>query len=191
MSTQYYLAQAGGALVFVSFALYIWSILFGRSRPVIATWAIWGGLNILTLVGMLADNVATPQSVMVAIGSAIVFLLSLRFGKPGWNDIDRISLAFGVVAIGLWWLSGTPTFAIVMSLTAIAIGNIPTYVSVLQDPTRESAYAWMIATLSSFLTLLSVETWSISSLTQPVVFLTTQLLMLYLILMPRRRASVR
>ncbi len=187
MSTQQYFANVGGVFVLISFVRYGTAIIIGKAQPTIASWAIWGGLNTLVLIGMLSDGVANPQSVLVAIGSLIIFVLALRFGKPGWSIVDKVSLAGGVIAIGLWLVSGTPTLAIVMSLTAIAIGNIPTYASVMEDSSREDWYAWMIAAVASALTLISVENWSVSSLAQPVVFLATQLLMLYLIFMPRKR----
>ena len=74
--------------------------------------------------------------------------------------------------IASWFIWATlDAIAMLTSLSAIAIGTVPTLVSAWQDPSRESWLAWTIGTAASVCSVLAITEWSLSVAAQPIVFL--------------------
>lgn len=176
-----FFAVASGVLLIASQFPYIMAIIRRQTKPVKATWLIWASLDTITFTGMYLEGALTLQMACIVVGAWTVALLSLKRGLPGWRRVDKFCLAGAGLAIGVWALSGDPLFALMTSLSATLLGSVPTFVSAWQDPTRENKLAWTIATASCVLAVLAIPQWTLADASQPLVFLTIQLVMMYLL----------
>ncbi len=186
MSTQVFLANLSGLVMAASLTWNAAAILRRKVQPAIVSWAIWGSLDIILAASMYAKGVLNPQMAVAAIGAGIVFLLSIPYGKPGWNSVDKWCLAGGVAAIGLWAITGNPTLANILSLTAIAIGCVPTYASIIEDQSREDKTFWCLTFTASVLALIGTTSLSVDALLQPIVFVVAQAIALWLLFIPKK-----
>jgi hypothetical protein len=190
MRTQDWLANLSGIVMAASLTWNAIAILRRKVQPAIVSWAIWGSLDFILAASMYAKGVLNPQMAVAAIGAGIVFLLAIPFGKPGWGSVDKWCLAGGVAAIALWAITGNPTLANILSLTAIAIGCLPTYASIMEDPSREDKTFWCLTFAASVLALLGTTSLDLDALMQPIVFVVAQAIALWLLFVPQK-ARVR
>lgn len=186
MRAQEFFANMGGVFTAASLVWNAIAILRRKVQPAPASWAIWGSLDIILAGSMYAKGVLNPQMAVAAVGAGIVFLLSIPYGKPGWNPVDKWCLAGGIAAIVLWFVTGNPTLANILSLTAIAIGCFPTYVSITEDQSREDKTFWCLAFAASVSALIGTTTVSVDALAQPVVFVVAQAIALWLLFAPQK-----
>ena len=178
-------AYMGGLVTVVALSWNAVAIIRGKVQPALVSWAIWASLDIILAASMYAKGVLNPQMAVAAIGAGIVFVLAIPFGKPGWNPIDKWCLAGGVAAVVLWFMTGNATLANILSLTAIAIGCIPTYASIAEDQSREDKSFWCLAFASSGFALLGTKEASLDALAPPIVFVVSQAIALRLLFMSR------
>lgn len=170
-----------GLLCIIGYIPYVSSILRKETMPARATWLIWAFLDIITLAGMYAAGAINGQIIASFVGASTVGLLSLKYGKPGWSNIDKISIGGSVVGIILWVVFKNPTFGIVISLVVILWGSIPTFASALEDPNRENKTAWIIFFISCLFAIIAIPKWTLEDAAQPVTFLIIEMIMLYII----------
>ncbi|MEK7098350.1 MAG: hypothetical protein AAB908_00450 [Patescibacteria group bacterium] len=188
MSTQELLGVAGGIFMVAALAWNAVLVLRRKVKPALASWAIWGSLDAILAVSMYAKGVLNPQMAAAAVGAGIVFLLSIPYGKPGWNPIDKWCLTGGIVAVALWFLTGNASVANFLTLAAIAIGCVPTYASIKEDPSREDKTFWCLVLTSSVFALVGTTSVSLDALAQPVVFVIAQGIAVWLLFVPQKNA---
>ncbi len=176
-----FFAHIGGVLMCAALVRYAIPIIQKKTRPVIASWAIWAGLDALTALGMYKAGTLNPQIAAAAGGAGVILLLAIRFGKSGWTQIDKICFMVGLAAIAGWYFSGNPTVAVSLSLLAVLIGCIPTFVSAMEDASREDKLAWVLVGASSAFTVASITHWTFNDAAQPLTFLGSQAVMLWIL----------
>lgn len=76
-------------LVFIgAFFPYILAIVKGGASPRKATWMVWATGDIIILIGMMVKQTTSGLMIAAVLGATTVFLLSLKYGEPGWNKRD-------------------------------------------------------------------------------------------------------
>ncbi len=185
------LAVVAGILYFSGFIPYVVGIVKGGKRPVRSTWFIWALLDSITFFSMLAQHAVNLQIAAAVVGCWTVFLLTLKFGKPGFDRLDAACLAGAVIGIGCWIASGDPRLGMTLSLAVTFIGSIPTFASAWKDPRDENLVAWIIITASCVLTAASVPSWTYVDAAQPIVFLTIGVVVTSILLGRQQRFSPR
>ena len=168
------LSLIAGALGILGFIPYIRAVIRKETQPQKASWIAWGILNFITLAGMYVKGVATVQMTAITLGSWAVAALAFRYGRPGWSKLDKTCLGGAVLAIALWKLFDNSTFGIAISLLGLFVSGIPTWKSAWQTPKKENRAAWVIFAMSSLFALLTIRTFTVASVAQPIEFLVNQ-----------------
>jgi hypothetical protein len=102
------------------------------------------------------------------VGPTIIFMLSIKYGTGGWNNIDLYCI-FGALLGGVvWWIAQAPFIALVASLCMDCIGLIPTVRKVYYLPYSENALSWNMWLIGSIVNLFAVESWNISISLYPI-----------------------
>lgn len=188
-SAQEKFAIMGG--VFAAASL-VWNGLLIIRRKVVptpASWAVWAALDIALALSMYFANALNPQMAILGVGAAIVFLLTLPFGKRGWDPVDKYCLIGGLGTVGLWFLTGNPTVATALFLLAMGVGCLPTYKSIKKDQAREDKTFWCLAFIASWCALIGTQQMSFDALAQPVGFILLQAYALWLLYKPGPKAQ--
>jgi hypothetical protein len=183
------LATLAAIMYFSGFIPYVVGIVRSGKRPVRSTWFVWALLDSITFFSMLAQHAFNFQIMAAVIGCWTVFLLSLKYGKPGFDRLDAACLAGAALGIGCWAALGDPKLGITMSLAVTFIGSIPTFVSAWKDPRDENLTAWIVITVSCVLTVAAVPSWSFVDATQPIVFLAIGAIVTAVLLARQRRTA--
>jgi hypothetical protein len=178
-------------LVFIfAFIPYIKAIVRKQTRPRKATWLVWAVGDIIILIGMLAKHTVSGLMIGAVLGATTTFILSLKFGEPGWTKRDKICLALSGIAIVLWICFQDSNVGIALSLVGLAIAAWPTYVSAWNTPENEDLKGWILFNTSSILGALAIPHRTFADIAPAVTFVLIDLPMLYLLLIrPRLKTS--
>jgi hypothetical protein len=164
------LSILAGLLFIVGFVPYIRAILRKETKPAKASWIIWASLDYLVFAGMIAEHTVNGQILGAVIGATIIIGLALKYGTPGWTNLDKFCLGGAVLGITLWQVLGNPTFGIVTACTVALLGSVPTFLSAWKDPSRENKLAWTIFWISCVCAVIAIPHWTLADAAQPITF---------------------
>lgn len=184
---------AAGLLMALGFLVYVGDIIPRYAKPSKASWAIWTILDGIILAGMHAEDVVNAQMIIATIGALIVLLVSLKFGESGWSAMDKACLLGAVVGIALWIITKNPLTAVITGLIVNAIGCIPTYAIMYNQPEKAGKLAWTLFFYSCVCSVIAIPEWTVKYAVQPLSFLGMNLVMMYLLYLrrrPKRRYSM-
>lgn len=142
-----------GVLTLTGFVPYIWTILFGGTRPNRATWFIWMILGVILATSYEASgaDVSVWMARVDALGYGFIFALSLFRGQGGWSPVERLCLLSAGVGVLLWGLTGEPRIALYATLIIDFAGWLPTFLKTLAAPGSEDLSSWVLWTAGAFL----------------------------------------
>jgi hypothetical protein len=175
------LSIVSGIVLLIAFIPYIKAIVRRETSPRKATWLIWASCDIIILAGMLVQHKVNGLLVGAVFGASTTFVLSLLYGEKGWTKRDKVCITLATLAIVLWRYFGDSNVGIALSSTALFIAAWPTYLSAWERPENEDRKAWVIFNASSLLGVLAIPHLTFADAVPPIVFLTIDCPMLYLI----------
>jgi hypothetical protein len=173
--------KVSGVLFFLAFVPYILTILGGLTQPSPISWAIWGSVDVLTLVAMKKKNALNSQIIGAVAGASITTLLAVVYGKPTMGSIEWVSIGGAVAGIILWQKTGDALLAIISSQATILIGAIPTFTGAYFNPAQEDPVAWIIWLSSCVCALIAVDKWDLAHALQPITFTIVEGTMVFLV----------
>jgi hypothetical protein len=142
--TQTLVGQIAAVMAVLQAIPYIYSILFGTTRPSRASYAIWSVIQTSGLISYLAAGATTTKwtSIVLTLNAIIIFTLSLKYGMGGFNKFDIPCLILAGLAIVLWATTRNPALAVYMNTLAGFIGYLPTIKKAYFLPRSESTLSW-------------------------------------------------
>ena len=175
------LSLISGFLFLIGYVPYIRAIVKRETQPSKASWLIWLTIDIVTVTAMVLKHALNAQMVGASLGSAITFILVLKYGVPGWSRMDKTCLAGAVVGILLSIMLREPNVGIIVSMIVVVIGSVPTYQNAWRNPKAEDKTAWTIFFISSVLASLAIPRWTIEDAAQPLTYFGGELVVIYLL----------
>jgi len=155
-----------GILGIVSPLTYIVSIARGKSKPHRMTRFILLFVLSLNFFGIVAAH-GNPGAVLFAginvTQATVIFFLSLWRGMGGTSVFDFICLAIAGIGILGWKLTGSPVAGIWFAIIADFFGYLPAFFKTWKHPHTESAWYYILGTLSALLSFIAfpIDTTSI------------------------------
>ena len=165
-------ALVGGALGAVQSLPYLRDTLRRVTSPHRGSWLIWSLLEVIAVESQRADGARwslVPLATQ-ALGTCLVFALSVRLGSGGLSRVDLglISLA-GVGVVG-WVVADDPTIATTCVIAADLVAALMMLPKAWRDPHSETLSTYAIASLGGVMAVGAVATMSLPLLAYPVYF---------------------
>ncbi len=162
-----------GILSFLAFVLYYISIVRGTTIPNRATWLI------LTIVGVLVSlsyySVGAIETMWVpicnVIGTAIAFLLSIKYGESKWSTLDMVCISVSILSVIIWGLTKTAILVLLINIFIDFLGVLPTIKKSYLNPKSESYLPWLVTTISCVLNIFAIQDWRFSIFVYPIYML--------------------
>jgi hypothetical protein len=179
-----------GILLIPAFAIYVFSIFKGETRPNRATWwilALISTIAVFSYHGLGArDTIWLP--IAYAAGYACIALLSLAYGDGPFSlsFLDRISLAGGLAGAIMYWLIDSPLLALLMVTLTELVALLPTATKSYSNPESENRYAWLLGTLASLLNIFAIGEWSFGIAAYPLWVFASNAVITYFLLRKKR-----
>lgn len=129
---------------------YILSILNGKTKPHQLSWLVFVIMNGIVLFSQYFAG--GRGSILITltffIGSAIIFLLSLKWGIKDSSKWDRLLFAFALFTIVIWALTKNNAVAIWLTVLIDIAAMAMIILKVKSSPQSEDPYPWVIGTLA-------------------------------------------
>jgi len=175
LSIQALFGITAGVLELASCAVYIASILRGKTRPNRVTWWILALVSAMITASYYASGAretiwlpAVYTTCFVVIG-----LLSLKFGDGPivLSFLDRVCLIGAIASALIWWFFNSAVLALYMNIIIDFIGLVPTMRKAYVRPWTESGLAWTIAVIASLLNVFAIAQWTLEISVYPLYLL--------------------
>jgi hypothetical protein len=174
---------------FISQSIGIFAVLKGSYKPQRMTRLIYLLMSIL-IVGALflqGSQDAIFLAIAQGIGTALLFLLSLKYGVGGTTKLDFATLISFIIILIIWKLTNDPVLALFLSILTDLIGFIPTAEKTWRLPHTEEWKFYFSDVLASTFSLLSLSNFSLGNVAFPIYIFILNLSGVVLIL-GRRKA---
>lgn len=172
---------------------YIRDIFNKKVHPHVLSWLGWAFITGLGASAMYAEG-STWLAVIVGANTITcmsVVIFSMLAGVAVWQSskYDFFFFGLGVLGLILWLTLSMPVLALVCAIAADFAFGLPTIIKTYKDPSTETPFAWIMATVSGFLSLFAIETFAFYEVAYPVYLFIFDSIVLLLVLRVIRKAK--
>jgi hypothetical protein len=147
-------AILSGVIVLIGAPFYAIDIFKGKTKPERTTWFIWSVLGVIAFFSQKALHAhwSLVYAGIDAIGSLIVFALSLKYGVGGWSWLDRFALSVAAIGVAISLI----VHALFGVILADGVGAVLTILKTYRKPDSETSITWFGVGTSALFGALSV-----------------------------------
>jgi hypothetical protein len=185
------IGAAAAIINVLGFMPYIRDILRHKTKPERAMWWIY-----VFMFGVLfaAQMDAGGRWLLLITGaylveSAVIAMLSVRYGYGSFHKRDTISLLVAAVGLLLWLATDMPLVAIMLVIIVDFAGFWLTLVKTWHAPHTETLISWQLACVSAILSMFSISTWKLDIVVYPLYAAVVTALLAWLIMHRRTKVT--
>ena len=184
MLNHHFFGIAAPTLSVIAFIPYIWAIFKKETKPSGASWWTWSFLNFIAFVS--GAYAGAPWQVLIlpawlCVSELGVAVLSITHGDNNWDIWNKLCVAGACIGIGLWFLTGEPIIALIISIVADLFASIPNFRHIWDRPGEEDRLGWTLGWGSAVLEICAISRWSFAESGWAVYFLINMTITLFLI----------
>lgn len=186
----------GTGISILAMLSYLRDTLRGKTKPNRVTWGFWASVPMLAFFAQLEQGVGLQAltTFMFAFNPLLIFCASFVNKNAYWRlgKLDYICGGIALAGLVLWLLTGEGILAIIFSIGADFVASFPTMRKAFIEPETENANPFLAAILVSFITLLTIQTWTVAYFAFPLYILLNNAILYPLIrfkLGPKLRGS--
>ena len=174
------------ALSAVGAATYVRDTMRGSTSPHRVTWGLWALEGILAFVVEVQQHVGLASTMTLALGLVPLLVVIVSFKNPHavWR-IDRIDVVCAVVSLSglvFWAVVNQPTLALISFAVADFMAALPTYRKSWAHPETETARMFVLGTVNTGITLLTLKHFTTDGALFPGVIMMTDCILSVLII---------
>lgn len=151
-----------GVVSLLAYIPYIASIIRGKTVPSRTTWWILFFVGMVALMAYKDSGASNTTFFLVGdlVGSFLVALLSLLYGKDGFLFFDKICFLGAILSFGFWiFFQEDPSIAFSVSIVVEVIAMVPTLKKTYFFPLEEDVSGWLFTFFASIINLYAIENW--------------------------------
>jgi hypothetical protein len=174
---------------------YLKDIHQGKAHPHVLSWIGWACITALGASAMLAEGSTWVVAILFANTLLCLFIAGYSlFRKVGiWSTsiYDFVFFGLGIIGLVLWQTLDMPIIAIVCAIFADLLFGLPTIIKTYQDPSTETPFVWVTATISGLLSLFAVQSFAFYEVGYPLYLFIYDAIVLLLVLRIIYRPKVK
>jgi len=181
-----------GILNTVGLVPYVRDIFRHKTKPERAMWWIYAALFGLLFAAQMQAGARWLLLVTAAyiLSTAVIAVLSLRYGYGTFHRRDVISLAIAALGLVMWLLTDKPLAAIAVVIVVDFAGFWLTLVKTWHAPHSETLVSWQLSFVGAILSIFSVGTWKFAVIVYPVYAILGNGFLVWLIMYRRTKIAV-
>lgn len=162
-------AVVAGLLAIVAAIPYIIDIIKGKTKPNIASWLTWTLLLLIGTAGAFAAHEVRSALLTTGdlVGTGLILLLGVKYGIAEFSKFDFFCQAGALLGLVLWFVFNSPTIGIVAVIAVDLLGSLPTLRHSWKNPKEETWQTFVIVSLASVITLITLTNFNVASLAYP------------------------
>lgn len=176
-------------IALVSYSTYFFSIFTTCTLPRTTSWLIWGILS--TVAFFVQYNAGGGSGAWVtgftALMCLLISLISYIKCDEHFTTYDWLPFLGAVLALFFWWFTSDAFVAIILTSLAYGLGFVPTLHNAYLHPEEETATTFALNALKFFIALFALEYYSVTTILYPVVLVTLNTILVFVILVQRVR----
>lgn len=180
------------AIAIAAIVRYIVTIIKGKTRPHLFSWAIWSILNSIAFAAQIVAG-AGPGAWMTgisSIGNLVICYFAWRcYHTLSLNRWDWISFAFALSAIPLWLLTNEPLAATILVTLITLAAYIPTMKKIISDPWSENILSSSLHGSKRVFSIMAIVHYNPTTLLYQSALVFADLIMVVLMLCRRRKKA--
>lgn len=175
---------AAAAVSVLAFVPYVRAIFKGQTKPSSASWWTW---FLLTSIMVASSwSAGAPWKVLVlplwlCLAQLGVAILSVKRGDNNWDLLNKGCVIGACLGIGLWFSTGQPLIALLISIVADFLASIPTFRHAWTSPEEENKMGWTLGWGAAVLEILAVSQMSLAESGWALYFLFNMTVTLFLV----------
>lgn len=146
---------------------YLIDTIRGKVKPNKVTWLLWAIAPLVAFFAQISQGVGISALMTFSVGflPLLIFLASFVNKKSQWQitRFDLVCGAFSIMGLLAWYLTNVGNIAIVFSIIADALAALPTIIKSYNEPESESSFAFLLASIGTLITLLSIQNWDFAN----------------------------
>ena len=187
------LAIAAGTLTIIAAIPYILDIIKGKTKPNIVSWLTWTLLLAIGTAGAYAGHEVRTALLTTGdlIGTGLTLLLGLKYGIAKFSWFDGVCQVGALLGLALWLVFNSPAVGIVVVIVVDLAGSIPTFRHSWLNPAEETWETFAVIVFATILTLLSLNHFSVVSVSYPAYLLSANGLIAAIVLYQRKKRGIK
>jgi len=154
---------------------YVFQVLKGKTKPNRVTWILWALAPLIAFAAEIHEGVGLQSVVtfMAGFSPLLIVIASFISARAVWKltGFDIVCGALSLLGLILWLLTRHSDIAIAFSIAADGLAGLPTLVKSYKEPETESYLVFLLASVSSALTLLTIDHWTFANYGFPLYLL--------------------
>ncbi len=151
---------------------YIKDIHFKKVHPHVLSWLGWAFITALGGSAMLAEGSTWAVAILFAntFSCLLISVYSVVKKVGVWKTgvYDFVFFGLGIMGLILWQILDMPIIALVCAIAADLFFGLPTIIKTYKDPSTETSFVWLTATISGLLSLFAVTNFSFTEAGYPL-----------------------
>lgn len=159
-----FMGVLAGIVSLLAYIPYISAIIRRKTIPSRTTWWILFVIGSVMLVSYRGAGASDTMLFLVGdvLGTFLVALLSLLYGKDGFRYFDKACFLSAVILLGLLFFSrGSAEEVFFLSLSIEVIAMVPTIWKTFFNPEEEDVSGWFFTFFASVINLYAIDAWSL------------------------------
>ncbi len=192
MDFRIFLGAIATIIAIYSYIPYIRDIFKGKTKPHAFSWLVWGLITVIGFFAQVSDDGgagawATGYSAIVAL---TIFILALFRGEKEITKSDWASLFSAFVAMGLWAITNTPLFSVILISLIDAFGFLPTFRKSYHKPYQETMQTYVLSSVKYAIAIIALSNYSIITVLYPASLVLMNILFISLLVVRRKVIAV-
>jgi len=182
------------ALTFIAFVPYIRSILRGKTKPHVFSWAIWGSTTFVVFLAQLADKGGVGAWPIGVSGIITIYIALLAYLKKSDSTITRTDWLFLILAmtsLPLWYFTSDPLWAVVILTIVDLLGFGPTFRKAYIHPYEEQLRFFAIMATRNLISITALEHYSTTTVLFPAALAAACLIFILMVVYRRETLKTR
>lgn len=175
----------GTVISILAMLSYLRDTLKGKTKPNRVTWGFWAVIPMIAFAAQIKQGVGLQAltTFIFAFNPMVIFLASFANKKAYWRlgTLDYICGAVAFLGVTLWLVTGHGNLAIFFAVVADFVASLPTMVKAFKNPETENPNPFLAALITSFITLLTIQTWTFAYYAFPLYIFLNNLILFPLI----------
>lgn len=187
------LAILATLIAFYSYIPYFKDIFAGKTKPHAFSWLIWFLLTAIGFVAQLQDRGGPGAWVtgFTALVAFFIFIAAIKKGEKNITRFDWACLAGAFVAMGLWALTKTPLFSVILITLIDALGFAPTFRKAFYKPQEETAITFSLSAIKFAIAIAALENLSIVTVLYPASLVVANSLFVLMLFLRKKQLKLK
>ncbi len=151
------------------YGAYIYTVLKGRTKPHVFSWAVWGVLVFIVFLAQLSKGAGAGAwaTGFSAVAYFVIAGLALKRGEKHITRGDWVAFIGAICAVPVWYFTHDPLWAVLVATAIDGMAYYPTFRKTFLKPYEENYFIHLMDALKWVIAFFALSDFSLTTLVYP------------------------